>query len=200
MRIRAWPVVVLLFFVLAAIGSPGTRADWVGDVNFLLGQKNMKSEDWSPQERQAEFGCLASFGNKDWPVRLAANATTSAKQTTLYDMTTNIGTKVTSSTTELGFGVYKVWSVKQTRPYVGAGIATLLARVEGEALGLKVTADGAGVGGWLDAGVFWRLGSHFDIGFALRYSSGTVSLDYPGGSQDVAAGGWHYGLLLGFGW
>ena len=47
-----------------------------------------------------------------------------------------------------------------------------------------------------------RLGNRFNIGFDLRWSDAEVDLDFGPGFvlQDVAVGGLHGGLTLGFGW
>ena len=51
-------------------------------------------------------------------------------------------------------------------------------------------------GAWADGGVFWRLGSHFNLGLAARYSKATVTLF----DTDMEAGGYSGGVMLGWGW
>ena len=73
------------------------------------------------------------------------------------------------------------------RPYLGGGL-TVTSAAEG-------IADGSALGGWVDGGVFWRLGSHFDIGVDLRYSWARHEL----GGRKIEAGGLNTCLTLGFG-
>ena len=86
----------------------------------------------------------------------------------------------------------KVWEAGPARPYIGGGIAKL----EAERKANGVTVDDTTLGGWIGAGIFWRLGSRFNIGLAARVSRGQVTLS----GTDVEAGGTHAGLILGWGW
>lgn len=177
------------------------HADSTGNVNFFLGQKSLSSSDWEPVETQGEFGAIMSFGQKDWPIDIAVDVLVSAKEEDAYDGLIGSYT-FTGTTYEIDFGVRKVWGKKATRPYVGAGIGLIGAGAELETGFASVDADDTGIGYWLDAGIFWRLGSHFNIGLDLRYSGADVDLDFGNGftAQNIGAGGFSYGLLLGFGW
>ena len=61
----------------------------------------------------------------------------------------------------------------------------------------SVAAIDATLGIWADTGVFFRLGSHSNIGLDLRYSSAKVDLDFGSGigARDVNAGGFSYVFL-----
>ncbi len=181
-------------------GATAARAQWVGDVDLILGQKQLSKDDWQPTETQGEFGIVASFAPKSWPVRIAVSGFQSSKSGTIYDVLPGINVGIEGKTTEIGVGVYKIWEVKTMRPYVGAGAVSIEAKAEGEAFGERASVSGSAVGPWIDAGVFWRLGRHFDLGVALRYSNAKVDLDVNGETTGISAGGFHYGILLGFGW
>jgi hypothetical protein len=57
-----------------------------------------------------------------------------------------------------------------------------------------------GYGAWVDGGVTWRLASHLNLGFEVRYSVVSVYLGEGAAVRDVIAGGIHVGLLIGYGW
>ena len=62
--------------------------------------------------------------------------------------------------------------------------------------GVVVSQDDQGVGVWVNGGIFWRLGQHWNLGFDVRYSTAEVRLF----DEDVDAGGLNAGLLLGYSW
>jgi len=184
-----------------ALSFSPARADADGHVNFLLGQKSLSSGDWKPLESQIEFGAVMSFGQDDWPVHIAVDVLTSADEETVYEPSVGDIT-FTGSTFEIDTGVRKIWKAGKVRPYLGGGVGIIGAALKGDGGFVSADAADAGFGLWADTGVFFRLGSHFNIGLDLRYSSADVDLDFGSGvvAQDVNAGGFGYGLLLGFGW
>lgn len=197
-RLASFAVIAI---VAGLLSIPQARADATGEVNFFLGQKALSSSDWEPVETQGEFGAVMSFGQKDWPVSIAVDVLVSAAEKDATDPFLGSYT-FTGTTYEIDFGVRKVWGKKATRPYVGAGIGLIGGGAELKTGFASVDADDMGFGFWVDAGIFWRLGSHFNIGLDLRYSDAEVDLDFGNGfiAQDIDAGGFSYGLLLGFGW
>jgi len=194
-------VVTVGLLAVAALTFSPAQADADGHVNFFLGQKSLSSDDWKPLENQIEFGAVMSFGQDDWPVHIAVDVLTSVDQETVYDPFTGDVT-LTGSTFEIDAGVRKIWKAGKVRPYLGGGVGIIGAALKGDDGFVSVDAADAGFGLWADTGVFFRLGSHFNIGLDLRYSSADVDLDFGSGftAQDVNAGGFSYGLLLGFGW
>jgi len=196
------PIRVLAAVVALAALPPAVHAESTGHVNFFLGQKSLDSGDWDPVDEQGEFGVVMSFGRDDWPVHIAVDLLGSTDEGEIFD--TLVGEiDVTGSTVEIGLGVRKIWSTKRAHPYVGGGLALLSAEAELDSSFGDADADDDTVGGWVGGGVFWRLGQRFNIGADVRWSSGEVDLDFGGGvpvASDVEAGGFHLGLLLGFGW
>ena len=61
---------------------------------------------------------------------------------------------------------------------------------------MSVTENDVSPGAWIGGGIFWRLGSRFNLGAAARISGAPVTL----ANEDVEAGGLSYGLILGWGW
>jgi outer membrane protein W len=166
-------------------------------VNFFLGAKSLDSSDWNPNDNQAEFGAVMSFGAKDWPVQIAGDFLVSA------DQTTSGSTKTTGATFEFDPGIrWLILKKGKVFPYIGGGVGIIGAAVKVEDTFLSVDAADASLGFWTDAGVFFRLGSNFNVGLDLRYSTADVDLDFGAGvvAQDVSAGGFSFGFLMGFGW
>jgi len=106
-----------------------------------------------------------------------------------------LGVDSKATTGELGLGVRKIWNTGSSRrvhPYIGGGVSFIAAKFEAGSTSDKDN----GVGAWLGGGIFWRLGSRFNLGMSLRGSSANV--DLYGVRAD--AGGGHFGLCLGWGW
>jgi outer membrane protein W len=190
-------VVSAAVLAVAAFACTSARADFDGNVNFFLGAKSLDSNEWNPNDSQVEFGAVMSFGQKDWPVQIAGDVLISV------DETTEGVVKTTGATFEFDPGVRWLILKKGTVfPYIGGGIGIIGGAVEVENNFVSVDAADASLGFWTDAGVFFRLGSNFNIGLDLRYSTADIDLDFGGGlvANDVNAGGFSFGLLMGFGW
>jgi len=182
--------------------APAARAESTGQVNFFLGQKSLDSGDWAPVDDQGEFGAVMSFGQPDWPVLIAVDVLASVDEGEIIDPLLG-EIDVTGATVELGVGVRKIWGEKNFHPYLGGGLALINAAAELDSGVGDADADDSTVGAWVGGGAFWRLGKRFNIGGDVRWSGGgEVDLDFGGGlvTPDVEAGGFHLGLLLGFGW
>jgi hypothetical protein len=180
-------IVVVALLASAVIASPAVAS---GNVNFFLGGKALEKDDWEPVESQGEFGAQITVGKEHWPVHIAIDVLGSA------DIETRPVADIEGRTSELAFGVRKIWGRNNVHPFVGGGIASIHGEAEGGLFWLSVDdADTAG-GFWVDGGVFWRLGKRFNIGFDVRYSAAEITLF----ERDINAGGTHAGLLLGWGW
>jgi hypothetical protein len=182
---RMAPALALLFFVAGLIGPTLAHADSKGNVNFIIGGKGLDS-DWEPNEDQGEFGAEVTWGPADWPIAFATDILASSAGGDL------LGIEINDQSSELAFGVRKIWEAGRARPYIGGGIAKIDAQREANG----VTNEDSTLGGWIGAGIFWRLGSRFNIGLAARVSRGEVTVATTKGE----AGGSHAGLILGWGW
>ena len=182
---RAILRMAVLFLVAGLLGPTITRADSKGNVNFIIGGKKL-DKDWDPNDSQGEAGAEVTWGPSNWPIAFATDILASSAGADI------IGVEVNDQSSELAFGVRKIWEAGSARPYIGGGIAKLA--VQREAGSTKV--DDSTVGGWIGGGIFWRLGARFNIGLAARVSRGQVTLN----GTDTEAGGSHAGLILGWGW
>jgi hypothetical protein len=193
-------MLMIAVIVAAVIAAPQASAGFAGDVNFFLGQKSLDSDDWKPIDDQVEFGAVMSFGADDWPVRIAADVLTSVEEKDVNGFGGNV--TLTGVTFELAGGVRKIWQNGNVRPYLGAGVGVIGAALELDNGIATIDANDATLGFWAGTGVFFRLGSNFNIGADVRFSTAKVDLDFGAGNiaRDVNVGGLHYGMLLGFGW
>ena len=185
-RMRIALALAVLFFVLGLMNPAIARAESKGEVNFILGKKMLDQADWEPVEDQGEFGAEVTWGGSDWPIAFATDIVASSHGGDLSFF------QVEGQTSELAFGLRKIWEAGAARPYLGGGIAKIDAQLESNG----VREDDTALGGWLGAGIFWRLGSRFNIGLAGRVSRGKVTVF----GLEREAGGTHAGLILGWGW
>ena len=179
--------IVRTFIALSLLLLPAgaLAGEFSGHANFFLGVKYLEDE-WAPLQDQGAFGAELSWGSTDWPVYIATDffASADVEDRPLFD--------TVAVTTELDVGVRKIWEAGHTYPYVGGGIGIITGFVDQD----FIDDSDVTIGPWINAGVFWRLGPKFNIGFSLRWSKGEVSVL----GEDLEAGGFQAGLLLGFGW
>jgi len=183
---RYFLAAILMLFAINAFAS-----DFTGNVNFFLGQKSLKSSDWSPLEDQTAFAVLVDFKQSGWPVSIAIDTLGSYKESTVS------GIKFEGSTAEVDLGVRKIWDISGAtmRPYVGGGIAFIKAKLQGTS-GFTVSDEDSNTGYWLNGGIYWALTPHFNLGVDLRYSKADVTVF----GFNVEAGGTSTGLIAGYHW
>jgi hypothetical protein len=180
---------------IVLLAAPATAAIAGGDVNVLLGMKPLDESDWAPVEKQGAFGVEVTFGREAWPVWIAIDYFGTAAVEEVVPI--NVGGivtfgDITGTTFEFDFGVRKIWGSKRTRPFLGGGVG-----VVGATFDADIASDSDQTAAvWAGGGVFWRLGRRFNIGGSVRWSDAQVTLF----DNDVQAGGFTYGLLLGWGW
>lgn len=169
------------------------------NLDALLGQKQLDSDDWRPIGDQLELGVAGTFGGEMWPVQIAGDFYRSAGQDTIrgYDQFGDpVSVDVEGDTTELGFGVRKIFVADALRPHVGAGLAFVSASVRARAdNGQSASDSDTAIGPWIAAGAMIRAGSNMNIGLLVRWSSATVDLN----GYDGDAGGLHFGVTIGAG-
>lgn len=185
---------IVLAFVGAAglfLVAPAARAaEPAINLDFLIGQKQLDDDDWDPLEDQIEFGVQTTWGTKDVPVGLAADLLYSSDSAKIGTAT------VKGSTMEIALGARAFFPVQQFHPYMGAGINMIRAEFSGNNPGVGSASDNdTAVGFWAGLGGNVRLGSNFNLGVALRYSTAEVTLF----GTDGEAGGVHFGLTAGLG-
>jgi len=178
---------VLIFsmvLVFATSYQSWSANDWTGNVNFTLGAKALNEHDWEPVEDQSEFGIHVDFRRQEWPVNIAIALLGSNGKEHIR------GVDIEGSTSELRFGVRKIWEPTQTmRPFFGGGLCLVNAEIDVEGYGSDEASD---LGVWISGGIYWTLSNSFNLGFELGFSQGGETL--------LEAGGSHAGLILGYHW
>jgi hypothetical protein len=189
---------VVLVLLLAALAPAASLAG--GNANFTIGERDL-SDEWSSLDSQPMIGANVDWGMDGWPVHLAWGLNTS------FDSQDGVYNEdLSAAVVELSFGA--LWLPirnKPLRPYLGAGIASLAAAFEADSYyGGSSDADDQDFGYYATAGLYWRLGSHFNLGIDLRYGWGAefdLSFESKFEEQYKVDGDYFaYSLLLGFGW
>lgn len=192
MSIRTAHLIVLAVLVGAAVPA---AAAWDGDFNLLLAGKRLNDYEWGPTDRQGELGLQTNWRGQDWPVALAADLLFSGRDRGF--ISSRGFTEQSARTSELDLGARKIWRPgPNARPYFGGGLAIVSGELELRGPpGVTVDRDdGAGV--WLGGGIFWTLGSAFNLGLDAKITAAGVRLF----GVRRNAGGLHLGLLLGYHW
>jgi len=189
-----WALALATFALLALPAALPACAET--NINFFLGSKGLDDDDWAGAEDQGEFGVTNTISPPSWPVGIAIDALVSARTDTVYILEPPVGIDLNQGTFELDLGVRKIWRNGKSRPFVGGGIASIGAGREIVAGSVSIDDSDSGGGVWVNGGAFWRLGKKFNIGVDARFSSAEVTLE----GQEIQAGGFHLGLLLGWGW
>jgi opacity protein-like surface antigen len=205
-----------LMWALVFVGLLASGASLAeGDVNVFLGQRLSSDSDLEDAgvDSPPQYGLAVSL-EFDWPVALAVDVMASSDDDR-QDLSGMGGALIFDTdidTFEFDAGVRKFWGEK-LRPYVGGGVAWVALEAKQTMVGdlgvpgteffdVIVDDSDSGIGYWLNGGVTYTIGSSFNVGADLRYTDSDVTLRASDGSGDIdlGAGGWQYGLLLGFHW
>jgi hypothetical protein len=185
-----------------------------GTFNFTVGKTSL-DQDVEPADDQTGFGVQWSFGKEGWPVMLAVDLIYStgdgSESYSAYFFPygyLNAELDVDVKTMELAFGVRKEWGKKSMHPFLGGGLQWTNTNVDADlsvsGLGSAPIIDGddSSVSFWANAGIYWRLGKHFNLGVNVRYrdAEATVQEEIFGSDVDLDTSGVHYGALFGWGW
>lgn len=157
------------------------------NVQVFIGQKDLDDDDWEGMDPQIELGIMTTSGPESWPVQIAADL--------LYSQGSGkrSGTNVDGNTTEINLGVRRIFHVGELHPYVGGGLAYILAEAKGSVGGFSASESTAAPGFWANAGLFYSIGQ-IGIGAGLRFSAANSDKD----SFDAELGGLHYGVTAGY--
>jgi hypothetical protein len=189
-------VSLLLVPTLGICGSNG----WTGNFNLFLGWKILDESNWAPVDQHEEIGFLLDFKPKSWPVSIAIDYLKSNDDklgSFVLPFTGTPSEKVGSETSEIDLGIRKIWNTSpKFRPFVGGGIAFIKGEFDLTSGSTQMAEDDTGTGIWLDAGMYWIFGGHFNLGIDLRYSWAEVTLF----NVNANAGGWHFGMIFGYHW
>ncbi len=184
---------------LAEDEPPATAANdgMEGNVQFLVGQTYL-DDVWQPLDQPAVFGVEVDFAPKKSPVHVALALSVSGDRARVPNPYYGQTGSVAIGLAEFSAGF--IWlPVKRAiaRPYVGAGALTLIAGVDAGANAWNGGDADQSFGFYANAGLFFKVGSSFNIGFDGRIVRGT-SLTIAGTKLDADYE--RASLLLGFSW
>lgn len=188
-------VLAAAFAAAVAGGVPQARADgWKGDANILIAGKHLDSGDWGDTDRMGELGVITNWQGPNWPVSLAADFLAAGDDEAI---SRDGFTEQRGHTRELELGARKIWRPDaHIRPYFGGGFDFASAELERIGPEGRVSDEDAGVGLWVDGGVYWTLNEVFNLGVDLRFSGASVHLL----GADRNAGGASLGVMAGYHW
>ncbi|MGB5160827.1 MAG: hypothetical protein WBQ27_06885 [Thermoanaerobaculia bacterium] len=206
---------ILVLSVMVLVAHP-TVVHAETNLNFVLGEKLLDSDDWPVGDSQGMLAFLSTFGPSSWPVQVAIDVVGSGSaQGSFFASRPEIefhGEDIVQSTFELDVGVRKIWRLDRARPFVGGGLAVIWGRQDRAIfqpprfdpdghwiypeLSVIVSEEDEAPGVWVDGGIFWRMGNRFNLGLEARFSRAELGF----ATRDVQAGGFSLGLILGWGW
>jgi hypothetical protein len=200
MRRRNLFLVPAALAFLVAVGLVATPAEAGGNLNVLLGQKEQDTSfsDTESVQEQDMLGLMMDWGGEGWPVNLALDVVDSSKDSNDNDFDVNVDGSVLAI--DGGVRWYFVKN-RSWEPYVGGGVSYISANVDTSGQSNDVEFDDSTVGYWVNGGIKWVLGEHFNLGGDVRYEKAELSVeDDLNNPVDIEAGGLGYAVLLGYRW
>ena len=166
----------------------------------VIGARKQLSSDWKPTDQQDEIGGDFDMRGNNWPVLLNF-AYLYATQKDHADELISVGNVTTAftnlereaTTEELDLGIKKIWTDESRLSFSLAGGA---AWIKGR-LKFMDTAkfDDSKLGWYGSAAIYYTFFNFLNVGVNARYSDVKLTL---GSRDDINAGGFHYGALVGF--
>jgi hypothetical protein len=194
--VRVFGAAILGCVLLAATAGASFAG---GNVNFVAGGRGLDQDLWGDLDQQDVFGVMVDYIAPTWPVRLEGAIFFSSDTADFVEPIFFTTAEVEGRVSELAVGLNKTWDKRgRTRPFVGGGLAWVVAQkeVRSEFLGDEhENSDALGV--YVHGGIFWRLSSTFNLGIDARLM-GTTDVGLLGTSGNAGYG--QVGILLGIGW
>lgn len=194
------PLKLLVMAVALVVAATPALAS--GNANFFLGQRALQTDldEFDDLEDQSAFGAQVDFKTGDLPFSWVAGLHLSSKS---EDVNFPGGAgEITVDIAELSFGLGWIFGSKNMHPYVGGGLTLQAGQVTIEQGSSEFDEDKTSPGLYVDGGIYWRLGSRFNLGVGARIVGGTdyEVEDSGGGEQsfDLDYGQGH--IVLGWGW
>ena len=186
--------------VIVTAGLLATPAQAGGNINALLGQKELDKSysDTENIQEQDMLGLMMDWGAEGWPINIALDVVDSSKDTNDNDFNVDVD----GSTLAIDGGVR--WYFVKNRswePYVGGGVSYISGEVKTSGENNDVEFDDSTVGYWVNGGIKWVIGEHFNLGGDVRWEKAELDVeDDLGNPTNVEAGGLGYAVLLGYRW
>jgi hypothetical protein len=133
-------------------------------IALYLGQRSLDKGDWEPVEDQPTIGLEFVHETADFPVGFEVGLMGSSDDDNVG------GVDLTGSTGELYGGVRKTFGSDVVRPYVGAGLSYIDAKIEASGFGDE---DDSSIAGYIHGGVDFDITESFFLGVDLRFLFGS---------------------------
>lgn len=188
----------LAMIVVAGLATMPAQAG--GNINALLGQKELDQtySDSENIQEQDMLGLMMDWGAEGWPVNIALDIVNSSQDFDDNEFDVNVD----GSTLAIDGGV-RWYFVKDRNwePYLGGGLAYISGEVDTSGENNDIEFDDSTVGYWVNGGIKWVIGEHFNLGGDVRWEKAELDVeDDLGNPTDVEAGGLGYAVLLGYRW
>jgi hypothetical protein len=182
--------------VLAAFVPAAHAAATDVNLNFYpVSARSLNKDFWDPVDTQYAFGGTVDFGHHGAPIHFAFGLHSSIGTQSFSNPLIN---DTVGTVSELSFGIAKVWETKgRVRPFIGGGASFVQASLALDVPTGTATNRDDSIGWWIEAGVYWRIGRHFDLGFSGRTLMGTSITLF---GVDGDANYWQVGPMLGWSW
>jgi hypothetical protein len=209
-------VSIVLVFVLASFPA---YAEITGNVNLLPGFKVLEggASSWDDVHVQTELlipGIETNFRGVTWPVSVNLAYHDTSMITWLNLITAPLGfvSMEYGETQEFNLGVRKIWeNAPHVRPYIGAGASYIRGYMQKTVNFYGIESDlsdrSDGWGGYLEAGVYWEIVKHLNLGVGVAWSKANLKFsgdvidgdpDSTRGSVTVDGGGFRGNFIIGF--
>jgi hypothetical protein len=191
-------LVPVVFGMIVALAVTPALAG--GNINALIGQREL-DESYSDTEdiqEQDMLGLMMDWGAEGWPVNIALDIISGSADSDDNEFNVNVD----GSTLAIDGGVR--WYFLKDRswePYIGGGLAYISGEVDTDGDSNDIEFDDSTVGYWLNGGIKWVIGEHFNLGGDVRWEKAELDVeDDLNNPQDIEAGGLGYAVLLGYRW
>lgn len=199
------PQALMICALLAGTMAP-SLAGAEGNVNFTIGLRDVDNDIWHPVDNQLSGGVNVDWGRLGAPVHLSVGLHFSEGKEHgpgpgLFGFLAPV-VEVEGKIRELSVGAEKIWIPREStaRPFIGGGVAHVMAKIREARTGLSDRDDS--IGYYLRGGIFWahgedRPGPLINYGLEIRLLAGT-DIEFRGvkGDADYV----QYGFLFGVGW
>jgi len=172
------------------------RHGWTGNMNLGVGLKLLDPLDpdqWGTTRQHKAFRAALDFRQRRWPINIALDLVYTQSEEDILSRADGSYVAYRQTTTEINAGVRKIFDIKlySMRPLVGGGFGYISTELE------AFDFTKGDMGAWAEAGLYWELERHFNIGAETMWSWSEINYA-DGRSADI--GGLHFEMILGYHW
>jgi hypothetical protein len=190
-RLGVVSVCMLLIALGSALPVRAAKGSWDWNFNGFVGNRYVKSDDWSPFGTYSTYGLQASFGKRDEPLLFATDLYWAKDDSDYHNQT------LKSEFFEFAPGFRKFWALKKRMiPWFGFGLNWIRGNYETASFGVIQKYEDDTWGAWVDGGFMFRVGGHLNLGVAVRF---VAANDFSLGGEDFNGNSASVGFVVGWG-